>query len=204
MNLFIKECLRLGVPEDKYSETLRLFLDGSAKTWHNIYMQSNTLDHGWNLWQQAFLDTFDAKSWEQIEYAYNFKYFTGSFLDFALKKRSLLMEIDPELTLQSQINLIVISLPQFIKNKLNLKDLKTIEDLMSRLRLCGHSSKILKPRQSMIERTNCTHCEQLGFKNRFHPENLCRNRTIKNRNIKLVNNSEIQDAVAHAVESKNE
>jgi len=114
-----------------------------------------------------------------------------------------LIEVDPDLTLKSQINLIVVSLPQFIKNKLNKKELVTIEDLMSRLRLFGQSNKIIKPKQNISEKKNCTHCEKLGYKNRFHPENLCRNRTVKNENIKLVNNSETQDAVAYAEEAKN-
>jgi len=203
MTLFIQESKRLGLKENKYAEALRLFLEGSALTWYTIYVQTNTLAHAWEFWNNSFLDTFDEKSWDQVEYAYSFKYLNGSFLDFALKKRSLLIEVDPDLTLKSQINLIVVSLPQFIKNKLKKKELVTIEDLMSRLRLFGQSNKIVKPKQNMSEKKNCTHCEKLGYKNRFDPENLCRNRTVKNENIKLVNNSEIQDAVAHAEKAKN-
>lgn len=115
-------------------------------------MQTNSLAQAWEFWNNSFLDTFDEKSWDQIEYAYSFKYLNGSFLDFALKKRSLLIEVDPDLTLKSQINLIVVSLPQFIKNKLNKKDLVTIEDLMSRLRLFGQPNKIVKPKQNTSEK----------------------------------------------------
>lgn len=203
MNSFIQECTRLGLEENKYAEALRLFLEGSALTWYSTFLQTNSLTYAWDIWNNSFLDTFDEQSWDKVEYAYSFKYLNGSFLDFALKKRSLLIEIDPDLTLTSQINLIVISLPPFIKNRLIKKELVTIEDLMSRLRFFGQANKIVKIKQNGSEKKNCMYCEKLGYKNRFHPENLCRNRKIKNENIKLVNNSEIQDAVAHAEEAKN-
>lgn len=137
-------CKRVGLKENKYAEALRLFLEGSALTWYTIYMQTNSLAHAWEFRNNSFLDE---KSWDHIEYAYNFKYLNGLFLEFALKK-SFLIEVDPDLTLKSQINLIVVSLSQFVKNKLNKKELVTIENLMSRLRLFGQANKIIKPKQN--------------------------------------------------------
>lgn len=48
------------------------------------------------------------------------------------------MEVDEDISLNSQINLVVISLPYFIQNRIERKTIITIEDLMSNLKQFGH------------------------------------------------------------------
>ncbi|KAK0075252.1 hypothetical protein PV326_011751, partial [Microctonus aethiopoides] len=109
------ECDRVGIVQNKYAEVLRLFLENSALDWYNVFVKQNSLLN-WEAWNNAFIDTFSAQSWIDIAYAYNFKFYNGSLLGYALKKRRLLLEVDDGMSTNTQINMIVISLPNFIQN----------------------------------------------------------------------------------------
>ena len=213
LKLFISECNRLEIQENKFSEVLRLFLEGSALEWYLNFLKIYSLTYPWEFWYNSFTDVFSQASWSQIEYAYAFKYLNGSFLNFALKKRSLLIDVDPELTLNSQINLIMIALPPFVRSKFLKQDFTTMDDLLSRLSQIepkiNKQNKTDNMQESQSPKKPCRHCEKLGFKNRFHPENLCWNKNkeiklIKNDNIKIVNNIEAQEVVATCEQAKNE
>lgn len=132
VQLFTQECDRVGLKKDKYVETLKLFLEGSALNWFAVIMKQCQLTN-WEEWNNSFIDTFSSQSWVAVAYAFNFKYLNGSLLEFALKKMSLILEVDEDLTVSSQINLIVITLPKFIQDKLDNKNLPRIEDLMAKL-----------------------------------------------------------------------
>ena len=223
---FITECVRLDIQVNQYSEILRLFLEGSALDWYNIFLKTHTLSYSWEFWNNSFIDTFNQKSWTEIEYAYNYKYLNGSLLDFALKKRNMLIDADPELTNNSQINLIVISLPHFVRQRLEKDKLNKIDDLMSKLRQCERpisrlnsnankesekQNKSLDKHKGQCAREPCLYCKSIGFPNRFHSENLCRlklanNNKFESRNdkVKLANNLEIQDVISLSAEAKNE
>lgn len=209
IKLFVQECIRVGITQDNYAETLRLFLTDSAIDWFNVCMKQNCLNN-WELWNNSFVETFSVQSWTDIAYAYNFKYLNGSLLDFALKKRNLLMEVDEDISLNSQINLIVISLPNFIQNKIERKTIVTIEDLMSKLKQFGHvSDKKKENNKTTPSHKQCSNCEKLGFPNRFHPESMCRLKEQnsgykKNNKIKVVNNVDLENAIANSEEAKNE
>lgn len=208
IRLFVQECTRIGIKQNKFAETLRLFLTDSALNWFNVFMKQNSLTD-WELWHNSFIDTFSVQSWTDIAYAYNFKYLNGSLLNFALKKRNLLMEVDEDISLNSQINLIVISLPNFIQSKIERKSLGSIEDLMSKLKQFGHvNDKKRENKKSETTQKPCSICDKLGFPNRFHPEDKCRLKDQKfsykkNNNIKIVNNVEFEDAIAKSEEAKN-
>lgn len=209
IRLFVQECMRVGITQNKYAETLRLFLTDSAVNWFNVCVKQSSLND-WDLWNNSFIETFSVQSWTEIAYAYNFKYLNGSLLDFALKKRNLLMEVDENISLNSQINLIVISLPNFIQNRIERNTIGTIEDLMSKLKQFGHlNDKKKENNKTVHSHKPCSNCEKLGFPNRFHPENMCRLKEQKssykkNNNIKVVNNVDLEDAIAKSEEAKNE
>lgn len=211
INLFVQECDRVGIAQNKYAEVLRLFLEKSALDWYNVFVKQNSLLN-WEAWNNAFIDTFSAQSWTDIAYAYNFKFYNGSLLEYALKKRRLLIEADDSLSTNTQINMIVISLPKFIQNKLDRKSIINIENLMSKLKQLGkiNDSKNDNVNKRMLsEKRPCSICDKLGFKNRVHSESICRNKdrqikNLKNENIKVTNNNELQEVVASYEEAKNE
>ena len=133
INLFVQECNRVGIAQNKYAEILRLFLEKSALDWYNVFVKQNSLLN-WEAWNNAFIDNLSTQSWIDIAYAYNFTFYSGSLLEHALKKRRLLLEVDDSLSINTQINMIVISLPNFIQNKLDRKSIINIENLMSKLK----------------------------------------------------------------------
>lgn len=224
---FVAECARLNVPESKYPEVLRLFVDETAMEWYSVFLKSNTVSQTWEFWNNSFIDTFNKKSWSEIEYAYTFKYFNGQILDFALKKRSLILDVDPDLTIKSQINLIIIAFPPFIRNRLEGKNFEKIDDLMSLLRQIEPSRnksklnanvdtdkfqgsvKFVDKQRNQNSHEQCSYCKSIGFPNRFHPEKLCRTKAANqnkfgNDKIKVSNNLELQDMISFAAEAKNE
>ena len=219
LKIFVAECKRLEITENRYPEVLRLFLEGPALEWFSILLKTNSLSHPWELWNNSFVDTFGQKSWSEIAYAYTFKYLNGSCLDFALKKRNMLIDVDPNLTMSSQINLIVIALPHFIRSRLNKKSLTNMEDLMSTLRQIEPSRSKLNNNNSgeinddkhktQNKHKPCSYCDSVGFPNRFHPEQMYRTKIAhlkasRNDKIKVANNLGIQDTIALTEEAKNE
>lgn len=203
--VFEKECERLGVEEEKYAEMLRLCLHGAALEWYSVFLKINKLSHAWKFWKASFVDTFGSKSWSEIALAYTYKYLGGSVLDYALKKRNLLIDIDPDLSTRSQINLIVIDLPDYIKTRLNRKDLTKVDDLMSKLRQIDPSrnkinSNVVK-KSDEVQKKTCEYCDKMGFPGRRHAEENCRvkishQNKIQNSEFKIANNIEAQEEIA--------
>ena len=80
---------------------------------------------------------------------------------------------------------------------------------MSKLKQIGQfNGKKGETQKLQTTKTPCAFCEKLGYANRFHPESLCRLKTQKgnkqkNENIKMVNNTEIQEIIANSAEAKN-
>lgn len=225
LNLFVQECNRLKIENTRFPEVLRLFLEGPALDWFLAFLKTHTISRPWEFWQNSFLDTFAEMSWAEINYAYTFRYVSGPLLDYALKKVNLLLDADPELTQNSQINFIVLGLPSQIRTRINKRDINSIDQLMSCIRQLENSSTSnnYKNKNSYIienksqnklpnksEYKPCSYCKDRSFPNRFHPENLCRNKqpshkeNFKNDKIKMVNNLEVQDSISSSDESKNE
>jgi len=209
LEMFISECEKLNIGNNKYAEVLRLWLDGMALEWYSGVRKTSIVMPSWDTWNNSFIDTFDNKSWSDIAYAYEFKFLGGSFLEFALKKRGLLLDVDRDLTINSQINLIVTALPSEIRSRLVASQLKTVDALMSALSkiepMTSKHSGYPKDKQHNTDKP-CSYCESLGFKNRLHPVEKCRNKIKdkkKNENVKIVNNNDLENVICFSEEAKN-
>ena len=131
---FEKECQRMGVQSDQYPETLRLFLEGNAATdWFAVMLKKKSLSDPWEEWKNQFVDDFSHKGWSDVRYAYNFKYSSGKLAEFAFKKYRLLLECDPSLSVLSQINLVVLGLPEFVQNRIERQEMLSHSDLIAKL-----------------------------------------------------------------------
>ena len=211
VSMFVQECARVGISQNKYAETLRAFLERSALDWFNVFLKQNasTLNN-WELWNNAFIETFSVQSWADIAYAYDYQYLGGSSFEYALKKRNLLLEVNENMTLSTQIDLIVIKLPKFLQDKLERKSIVTMENLMSKLKHFGNLSITKKEKDTKPKQNDpCSICGKLGYKDRYHPEHRCRLKDKKmlktyNDKIKIVNNVDSEKLVASAEEAKNE
>jgi len=167
---FESECLRLGVPQNRYTETFRLFLESnSALDWFAIQLDSLGLDAQWSVWRAQFVEDFSPKGWSGIISAYSYRYIGGSLIDFALKKFRLLIDADSELTESSRINLVVLGLPENVRNKLDKRNVISQSDFISELQsleyLVTQSSKsrnnrILSQTDSVKGKISCSFCKK--------------------------------------------
>lgn len=133
LDIFQKEATRLTLPEYRFLEALRLFLEGPASDWHKICYRTVGLEGTWESWKTSFLENFDNKGWSEIVCAYSFSYLAGSFTDYDLKNIKLLLNVEPSLPEIVRINLVVVGLPANVRDRLDRSDIKNHGDLMAAL-----------------------------------------------------------------------
>ncbi|XP_044743428.1 uncharacterized protein LOC123305702 [Chrysoperla carnea] len=196
---FESECDRNKIKSGtQMIEALRFFVAGSAKHWYEGNLKKFGLTN-WSEWRNSFFSIFIDKGWTAVRKAYTYKYLGGSLIDYALTKENLCLEVESDSTMSSRINLIVMGLPSQVQDELDREDINTIKKLYNELRkLDGQynkRSKENKPYDNRHEKTKlgestkkkqidiplkkpCYMCEALGWKNRFHPSNECRNKIL--------------------------
>ena len=190
---FEKECERYSINNDeKKIEALKLFLKESALDWYSI-CQKKLISNNWPIWKNAFISMFGVRSWSFVRQAYAFRYMGGSLINYALHKQKLLIETDDKMNDNTMINLIMYNLPSNIHEKLNRAELETIDDLYKELtKMNMYSEKpITYNEKSNVQKNKkieakekipCAICKKLGFDNRFHPIEFCRNRYMDKPN----------------------
>lgn len=141
LKMFTNECQRIHVPIDRYFEVLRLFLTGTPLHWYEALYKSSITN--WDTYVESFTNTFGQSSWSDLSFAYSFRWISGPYLDYALKKRALLLEVDNSLSVQSQINLIVVGLPRFLFDKIDRNEIESIDQLMSKLRQFNFQNRLI-------------------------------------------------------------
>jgi len=187
---FEAECERFRITTDQQKiKCLKIFLNNSAEDWYcSTAMKLG--DDDWSKWSDSFITVFSDKGWSKIRYAYAFKYVTGSLVDYGLRKERLLLEVERKMTETSRLNLIVVGLPINIQDKLDQGQINSTEQLMNELRRYEHvmnkrstQESYIKPPsdwkvhcKEAIEKKPCHICEALGFPERYHTPQKCRNR----------------------------
>jgi len=212
---FENECRRHKVNSaTNMIEILRFFVSGSPKDWYEVNLIKIGL-FNWFEWKKSFLTVFIDKGWSKIRVAYNYKYLGGSLIDYALAKEGLCLEVEKNATVMSRINMIAVGLPLEIQNQLDREEITTIEKLFIELRkfddyfskpksrnddkslnkgiLIKSNINVSKKNIDTKTKKPCFMCEELGWKNRYHPTNECRNKNLYSSK-KEVN---IHDKVIH-------
>ena len=203
---FESECVRLGIPQIRYTETFRLFLESNAALdWFAIQLKILGLDSQWSIWRAQFVEDFSPKGWSGIIYAYNYQYIRGTLVDFALKKFRVLIDADSELTESSRINLVVLGLPENVRNKLDKRDIISQSDLISELQALehmvsqpskSHNNRNYNQSNLVKSKTSCSFCKK---NNKIHwnykdsdcylnPENKKEIKGFEKKPIKVANN----------------
>lgn len=187
LQTYESECERLGITTDVQKiEALRLFLDDAGKDWFKSMLIKNTLNSEWRTWKENFLQTFADKGWSSVTYALNYKYLTGSILEYALKKEHLLLESNKNMDNRTLIDLIADGLPTFLRNKIDREYTTTTISLFSELRkyenIIGKKfNKTIKTEITSNMKQPCKICKSRGNKNRYHPEDSCWFKEDKNK-----------------------
>lgn len=208
IELFEKECTRCTVIEDrKKIEILKFFLEKCSADWYTSMILKYSIESEWNNWKKIFIETFGNKGWSPIRYAFNFKYQSGSLLEYALKKEKLLLQIRKSMDTATLIDLIAIGLPNFVSDKLDRETLQEAQDLYNEISKLEHLVKKNtyekkgkpfsdnKPKKGeAIE--PCQICIKANKGKRFHSETNCwfreKDKNNKMGSLKSVNNSELE------------
>ena len=194
---FELNCDKYGFSDDNQKiEILKFFLKDSAIHWYEANLKK--LGSCWNDWKSSLFTVFGSRNFSTVRMVYNFKYLSGRFIDYALKKENLILDLDDKISDQYRIDLIVMGLPLSIQIKLNREKLISVDDLMKELSSLDLRKKDLKINEtvpnddkSKIQKKACSICFRLKKPNRFHPEHLCWFKNNNNNNkINLVENEE--------------
>lgn len=217
---FEEECSRFQVNSDRGKiQALRFFVMGPTKDWFEINLKKIGVNGHWNTWKESFLNVFVDKGWYIVRKAFNYKYLGGSLIDYALMKERLCLEVEPKGTELSRTNLIVFGLPKEAQEKLDREKINKLEDLYAELRKLEDSfsrkkkenpssprlkissdPKIFKRDEfhskNEVQRKACSICVAIGFPNRYHLVEECRNRnkvSVKLKSNMTEGSSEIED-----------
>ncbi|XKL67799.1 hypothetical protein PGB90_003290 [Kerria lacca] len=184
----------------------------------------------WKDWKSKLISTFGDYSWKPIKYALNFKYVSGSYIDYVIKKERILLELDRKLPDMVILDLIVVGLPSRVQNTLNRHTVTSIEILHNKIKkfeakdkVTDGSSKFKKfnkienfgnvnsennnKSNNFIEKKPRSNCTERGFPDRFHPENTCwfrQKKKKKNNNNNNNNKTNVNNVKAYSSISEEE
>jgi hypothetical protein len=194
IDLFEQECDRVEVETNQYVDVLRLVLEGHPADWYAV--TKKTIGSGsWATWKREFKVAFGTKGWNEVSDAYNYKYISGSLIEYAFKKHNLLLDADPALPEISRVNMIVVGLPNFAQSRISRANTDTIRKLTTELnQLESGRSSYRKPwekkfsgapglsekkgkddRNSFRRYEPCRFCKKVGKEGMMHPEKFCWN-----------------------------
>ncbi|XP_050576604.1 uncharacterized protein LOC126915710 [Bombus affinis] len=195
------ECEKYEIQNDeKRIKNLKKYLGKTASEWYQTNLLKDE-EYNWENWKAAFLKAFSNKGWSAAQYAYNFKYISGSFIEYAIKKERLILEVRRKTSEETRINLIVIGLPIHIQDKIDKEAVQSTNDLIRHLgqyedqmkgrKIQENNARLDRKPEPPPKKQLCVICEALNFPGRFHPTQVCRNRNGNaQRNQKQVNSLE--------------
>jgi len=215
LDTFIRECERCQINDSENKVLiLRLFMEGIAKNWYSSTLIELGLEKDFTDWELKMRTEFKVQGWKKIREAYNFRYIGGHYDDYVLRKQSLLLEQEHAIDNIIQLNLIVMGLPVNVQEKLDRSKINSIAELLGELRKIEPSSlssqkksanivtQLKKPIVTTENKKPCSICNNLGYRGRFHPEAVCRNRLAsekQEKGIKTVNNAEVQETLNESI-----
>lgn len=158
IDTFEKECTRLGITTDeKKIEVLRLFLDKSCTDWYSSMVIKLTMNAEWSEWRLKFCETFANKGWSPVTYAINYKYKSGSLLDYAIRKEKTLLDMRRTIDKGSLVDLVAAGLPSFVLNRIDRETLKDTTDLFNEISKYEHmvsGNKTFNKKKDTTKRSN--------------------------------------------------
>ena len=178
---------------------IKYFLEGDTIIWYNCN-KLKISDNNWQEWEKSFKLIYANKGWDDVRYAYQFKYTTGSLVKYSLRKEELLLKAEPSISETTRINNIVIGLPIEIQDSLDKEKINNTSELIHILRI--HESKYIKIDNNLNKRNDnsqitkkmpCFKCIKLGLGQRYHPTELCRNKERYKEKFKINFNENNED-----------
>lgn len=185
INNFEIECQRLDVPQSRFCEVLRLYLEESAAEW---YTTMRTLLGGstvWETWRESFLNAYSCRGWTEVCNALNFRYTRkfGSLNTYMIKKLSLLVDMDPKMSENMLICCIVVGLPSDVREKLDRSEITKLNELFTKINAIDRPNFFESNSRNNNDNNKqpvrnrgdsfCGYCEKKGFPGKKHAESDC-------------------------------
>ena len=166
---------------DKLDTKLRILkssLDSNVIDWYctNVKILK---DKPFEDWRNSFIDIFGKKSWSNSRKAIEFRYLSGSLVEYGLRKRRMLIDDDPRISDSTVSRLIVCGLPNYIEKLIDFDKATSSEMLLAEFGKLSsiHERKSFNIRDSKpkneVNRNPCENCLELFNKKRMHPESAC-------------------------------
>ena len=179
---------------------LKYFMLESAEDWYRASLMQLSMEN-FDEWKNSFLRVFKEEGWSKMRYALGFRYFSGSFADYAIKKLRLLLEVERKMTIESQINLILHGLPVVVLEKIKKQKVGDVESLINELSKLEFTdfpqefrSQNFRGPVALLNKENmgkefersvgkrpCRVCESLNLPMRFHTVEKCWNSQKKKK-----------------------
>ncbi len=133
-NRFEKELIRFKLEGRRQIEVLKSCLDPSLNNWF-IVTQENLPSHAeWLSWREELVSNFGDSSFRPVCSAIGYKYIGGSYVDYAINKEKLLIEVNRGFTRSVILDLIVYGLPSRIVKSLNKNNITSLQILKEKLK----------------------------------------------------------------------
>ena len=81
---FERESERLEISGSRQIEVFKSCLESDMLEWFIVCQNKIGIGAEWPAWKANLISTFSDVSWYPTAYAYNFKYFAGSYTDYTL------------------------------------------------------------------------------------------------------------------------
>ncbi|KAL3278506.1 hypothetical protein HHI36_023976 [Cryptolaemus montrouzieri] len=187
----IKTAAFAEIKEIHYKET-------NSENWYSCTLLRRTADAEWTQWRDSFCNTFINKGWSSIKYAMQYKYISGSLLEYSIKKEKLLLQIRKTIDSDTLIDLIAMGPPNEIIEKIDREKSQRPEDFHNEMRkleyLDTNKNKDTKKTKLSTDnkknKTPCKICKDKENGTRFHPEDECwfKDQNKQGRREKNINN----------------
>lgn len=147
-----------------------------ASEWYQANLLKDE-EYNWENWKVAVQKACGNKGWSAVRYTYNFKYISGSFTEYVIKKEWLILEVRRKTSEETGINLIVIGLPIHIQDKIDKETVQSTNGLIRFLgqyqtkgrKTQGSNTRLDRKPEPLPKKQPCVIYEALNFPGRFHP-----------------------------------
>lgn len=184
LDQFETECTRLEIPQHRFWEVMRLFLEDGAGKWY-VRTRQDSNSTAWEFWKSSFLENFGSKGIAAARSAFAFRYINGSLNDYCQSKLSLLSSFNPKMHELDRIAHVTLGLPAAYQDRINFTECTTLGKLLSTINSfdkpvsrfisntpAASNSSPSNAFSSIRQRTLCPYCKKKGFE-RNHPEKDC-------------------------------
>uniref|UniRef100_A0ABD2W6C8 Retrotransposon gag domain-containing protein n=1 Tax=Trichogramma kaykai TaxID=54128 RepID=A0ABD2W6C8_9HYME len=142
MQEFEDECKLFKIGEDKDKiEIFRLLQEKLCLDWYGSMLIKLSIKSRWETWKENFIETYSNRGWSHIRYTMTFRFQAGSFLEYAVKKERLLLEVQKYIDRDTLIDLIAIGLPNFVMDRIDRDALQEVKDLYNEVGRLEHLVK---------------------------------------------------------------